>query len=105
MTARRYYQHHRPESPALGAFVPDDRTLVFAHEDLLRELIEDRKPLPAPLPGTKPGTRSSKVRSCWHSRRDGFADESPRDCKADPAASGHAPDHGPDARDDLSVAR
>ena len=30
-----------------GAFVPDDRTLVFAREDLLRELIEDRK-IPAP---------------------------------------------------------
>ncbi len=26
-----------------GAFAPDDRTLVFAREDLLRELIEDRK--------------------------------------------------------------
>ena len=30
-----------------GAFAPDDRTLVFAREDLLRELIEDRK-TPAP---------------------------------------------------------
>jgi beta-lactamase regulating signal transducer with metallopeptidase domain len=30
-----------------GAFAPDDRTLVFAREDLLRELIEDRK-APAP---------------------------------------------------------
>jgi beta-lactamase regulating signal transducer with metallopeptidase domain len=30
-----------------GAFVPDDRTLVFAREDLLRELIEDRK---SPVP-------------------------------------------------------
>ncbi|MFI5459683.1 MAG: M56 family metallopeptidase [Isosphaerales bacterium] len=30
-----------------GAFAPDDRTLVIAHEDLLRELIEDRK-APAP---------------------------------------------------------
>ncbi len=34
-------------TPGWGAFAPDDRTLVFAREDLLRELIEDRK-TPAP---------------------------------------------------------
>jgi prepilin-type processing-associated H-X9-DG protein len=32
---------------AWGVFTPDDRTLVLAREDLLRELIEDRK-IPAP---------------------------------------------------------
>ena len=34
---------HGPNAQGWGAFVPDDRTLVFAREDLLRELIEDRK--------------------------------------------------------------
>ena len=36
-----------PNPTGWGAFTPDDRTLVFAREDLLRELIEDRK-TPAP---------------------------------------------------------
>ena len=31
-----------PDAQRWGAFVPDDRTLIFAREDLLRELIEDR---------------------------------------------------------------
>jgi beta-lactamase regulating signal transducer with metallopeptidase domain len=38
----------RPDGPERwGVFTPDDRTLVVAQEDLLRELIEDRK-APAP---------------------------------------------------------
>lgn len=36
-----------PTGEAWGAFAPDDRTLVVAREDLLRDLIEDRK---APVP-------------------------------------------------------
>ena len=42
-----YLSVGEPPATPWGAFAPDDRTLVVAREDLLRELIEDRKtPMP-----------------------------------------------------------
>ena len=42
-----YFSVGEPTATAWGVFAPDDRTLVVAREDLLRELIEDRKtPMP-----------------------------------------------------------
>ena len=47
--------------PGWCGFTPDDRTLVLAGEDTLRDLIHDRKG-PAPgVPGIKPGTSPARA--------------------------------------------
>ena len=78
MAGQTCFRFAKPFVPGWCGFTPDDKTLVLAAEDTLRDLVADRKG-PAPdASGTRPWLSPPGVRCLPHSKPAGSGADSPR---------------------------